>query len=79
MIKWFTADWCTPCQTMKKTLGEEIIDQLEVVDADHEPDEVSKYGIRSIPTFIKFNEEGEEVDRKNGSMSKADFLSWMDE
>lgn len=77
MIKFFTAEWCTACKTMKRTLGNEI-DTLTIVDADNEPDQVISYSIRSIPTFIKIV-DGEEVSRKVGSMSKETFLAWVNE
>lgn len=74
MIKFFTADWCSSCNALKANLSEGDLENVEMVDADKAPDEVVKYGIRSIPTVIVFDEEGEEVERVLGAMSRAKFL-----
>ena len=74
----FKAIWCGPCRIMEPIIEElkkEFGDKVEVVeiDVDKEPDEASKYGVMSIPTFIVLKDE-KEVGRKIGVSSKEDLL-----
>ena len=73
----FTADWCTSCQALKQNLGNEL-DSVEIANADAEPDMVIEANIRSIPTMIKYDDEGNEVSRQLGNMSKSSFIAWRD-
>lgn len=79
MIKYFSASWCTPCQNMKKQFVEEDWEGVEMIDADNQRDEVEKYHIRSIPTFVKLDESGEEIDRVVGTISRSQFLEFKGE
>ena len=68
----FWAQWCGPCKTMmpvleKYSAGDEAVEVVKV-NVDEDADLASKYGIRSIPTFILF-EDGEVVARQSGAMS----------
>lgn len=47
----FTASWCQPCKTLAKILEQEGID-IPVVDIDEQADLAKKYGIRSVPTIV---------------------------
>lgn len=78
MIKFFTARWCTVCTSFKENLQEGDMDNVEVIDAEQEPDLLIEYNIKSVPTFVKVV-DGEEIDRKNGSLTRTDFLSWANE
>ncbi len=74
----FKAVWCQPCRIMEPIIEElkkELGDKVEVVeiDVDAKPDEASKYGVMSIPTFIVLKDE-KEVGRKIGVTSKEDLL-----
>lgn len=66
----FYADWCAPCK-MVAPLVDEIahanVGRMIVakVDTDRAPAVAAKYGIRSIPTLIVFD-DGDEVARSVG-------------
>ncbi len=69
----FYATWCGPCKAMnpvlesvENELGENVIYKIDV---DKNRDLVEKYGIRSVPTFIFF-EDGKEIERKSGAITK---------
>ena len=47
----FTASWCQPCKMLAKILEQENID-IPVVDIDKQPELAKKYGIRSVPTIV---------------------------
>jgi thioredoxin-like negative regulator of GroEL len=70
------ADWCGPCQSMKKqkTL-EKFIDahddvKLRVIDIDDPAGEklADEYEVRAVPSII-FEYDGEELCRDEGAMS----------
>jgi thioredoxin 1 len=53
-------------ESVENELGTGVIYKIDV---DKNRDLVEKYGIRSVPTFIFF-ENGKEVERKTGSVTK---------
>lgn len=70
----FYADWCGPCVAMKPVLEElekELAGKVEIkkIDVDEHQEEVSKYGVMSIPTYLILK-DGKEVDRFVGVTSK---------
>jgi len=69
----FYATWCGPCKAMNPVLEsvetELGSDLIYKIDVDKNRDLVEKLGIRSVPTFIFF-ENGLEVERKTGSIAK---------
>ena len=76
-ILYFTAKWCQPCISMAPTIHKlkKTVD-IETIDVEQNVSLVTKYGIRSIPTFI-FLKEGFEVLRKSGSISEAEFKHYI--
>lgn len=74
----FWAPWCGPCRIMNPIIEElekELAGKVEVVkiNVDEKPQEASKYGVMSIPTYIVLKDE-KEVGRKIGVTSKEDLL-----
>jgi thioredoxin 1 len=69
----FYATWCGPCKAMNPVLesveNELGSDLIFKIDVDKNRDLVEKLGIRSVPTFILF-ENGEEKERKSGILPK---------
>lgn len=75
----YWATWCGPCKIMNPVITEiekELDGKVEVikVNVDENPEEASKYGVMSIPTYIILK-DGKEVGRKVGVTSKADLLA----
>jgi len=66
----FYADWCGPCRMVapfvdeiaQKNVGRMLVAK---VDTDRAPDVAMRYGIRSIPTLIVF-QNGAELERSVG-------------
>lgn len=78
----FYADWCGPCQVMAPIFEEvekELANQAEFakIDVDQNQKEAAQYGVLSIPTYILEN-DGKEVDRKIGAMSKHALKNWIE-
>lgn len=70
----FGADWCGPCRAVSDLiadLAEAHADSTRVthIDVDDNPQTPSNYGIKSIPTFMRFV-DGEVVDRVVGAVPR---------
>lgn len=76
MIKliYFTADWCSPCKTLKPIMQELFKENPHIIktiiDIDKNEYMGSLYKIKSIPTII-FEKNGTESIRVTGAMSKS--------
>ena len=70
----FTASWCEPCKALSKTIDR--IDTevpIQVIDIDKESELAQHFGIRSVPTLIKIDEDKKEVERLVGMQTQADL------
>jgi thioredoxin 1 len=70
----FSAAWCGPCK-MLTPIMEQVKAQgipVEKIDVDANPDMSTKFGIRSVPTVILVDNNGNEVKRSTG-VQTADF------
>jgi thioredoxin 1 len=67
----FHATWCNPCKAMTEIM-EEITFPYEVISVDIEEnmDLALKYGVRSVPTLVLVNENGETVTSNVGLLDK---------
>lgn len=78
----FSAVWCGPCKQMLpivKELSNEYDGQVDIykVDIEEEEDLTTKFGIRSVPTFLFINKNGQQ-QRVSGSMSKEKMKNYID-
>jgi thioredoxin 1 len=73
----FWAEWCGPCRMVGPVVeelagdfeGKAVIGKLNV---DFNPNVAARFGIRSIPTLLYFN-NGQLVDKQVGVAGKADL------
>jgi thioredoxin-like negative regulator of GroEL len=77
-VFYFTADWCGPCKKVRPIVQELIQDgySFQIIDADTESELVKNFEIRSIPTFILFNNQVE-VNRFSGAKTKQELESFI--
>lgn len=74
----FSATWCAPCQQMKKMLeGVDLGVEVEEIDIDESRDQLSDYGVRSIPTLV-YLRDGVEIGRINGMQTLNEIKDWID-
>ncbi len=78
----FWADWCAPCHRVSPILEELASDyagrvRIAKVNVDEEADLASRFGVRSMPTFL-FLRGGEVVDQVVGARSRAEFEAHLD-
>lgn len=78
MLVLYTADWCPPCQTLKRTVlrEPEVVDSLKqryvLVKVDlsdrHGPNAelAAHFDVTGIPTVILYSPAGHEIDRVTG-------------
>jgi thioredoxin 1 len=74
----FWAEWCAPCKMLDAIvdeIAEEYQGKLRVakIDADANPDVITRYGVMGMPTLILFK-DGEEVERLSGFKTKDKIM-----
>src|SRR5476651_1771686 len=76
----FWAEWCGPCKMIAPALEElavELGEKITVakINIDENPQVATKYGVRSIPTLMLFN-QGQVADTKVGAHPKSKIKEW---
>lgn len=82
-IKYFSADWCSPCKQQKPIINE-IEGELDDVtvsrhDVEDASEEANKFNVRSVPTLIVLNDDGNVVDQFTGLTQKDDLVAAIEE
>ena len=77
-LVYISSTWCGPCKTfspiMSKIASSGI--PVEKVDADSNSDVLTKYGVRSIPTVIKVDNNGNMLDKFVGVKSEQEVINF---
>ncbi len=80
-----TADWCPPCQALKRGALVDVrvaslLDARAIpvyVDVDEHPEEARQLGAASIPTTYVIR-NGEITAKVTGALSPDDYLGWLE-
>ena len=77
----FWAEWCGPCKMIAPALeeiSEEMNGQVKItkLNIDENQDMAMKYGVRSIPMLILFN-DGEPMATQIGAAPKGKLSDWI--
>lgn len=80
-IYYFTADWCSPCKRTRPIVEELRREQttamFQIIDVDDNSTLANTFSIKSIPTFILF-EDGIEKGRVVGTQTKEQLEEFID-
>ena len=76
-ILYFTASWCGPCKALAPRM-EKLSNQINYrkIDIDSNQDLSMKYGIRSVPSLVLVDENGNELNRIVGVQSDEIILNF---
>ena len=69
----YSASWCASCGTLKQTLNSIDTEDLEIEILDVDTlgmQALSKVGIKGIPSLILYDNQGNEIKRKSGALTK---------
>lgn len=80
-IKFFKQN-CLPCNSVSSMISSlDNIPEIKELDvySDEAKDYLTKFGIRSAPTILKLDDEGNEVDRITGMQTKQDLIEFFGE
>ena len=79
-VYYFTADWCQPCKRTRPIVEELNREQttagFQIIDVDDNTELVQNFNIRSVPTFILF-ENGIEKNRITGSQTREQLEAFI--
>lgn len=61
----FNSERCAPCKQLKDILEKDKPEGIEFIDLDNmnHIEEFKKYGVRTVPTLIEVDEDGNEIQR----------------
>jgi len=84
-VKKFSALWCGPCKTLGPIMDKVMPEYSDVIytkvdideDKDNGGEEITKYGVRSVPTVILLK-DGEVVDKFVGMKSESDIREFLE-
>lgn len=65
--------WCGPCKALTKAFAEAKIEHQDI-NVDESEELADKYHVKSVPTVIVLNNEGEELGRFVGLRTKEQLL-----
>ena len=69
----YSASWCASCGTLKQSLNSICTNDLEIQVIDIDTlgmQALSKVGIKGIPSLILYDNQGNEIKRKSGALTK---------
>ena len=69
----YSASWCASCGTLKQFLNSICTEDLEIEVLDVDTlgmQALSKVGIKGIPSLILYDNQGNELKRKTGALTK---------
>lgn len=78
----FWAPWCGPCKMMAPAFAQAAAQleprlRLTKLNTEQEQTIAARYGIRSIPTLIVF-QNGKEIARQSGALGSAEIVRWVE-
>ena len=77
-IVYFSAPHCEPCKVLGPVMDSLISEGMNVkkVNCDYDVSLVQRYSIKSIPTLVLTDLEGNEIGRRVGASSKQQITDF---
>ena len=79
-VSLYSAPWCGSCQTVKQSLNSICTNDLEIQVIDIDTlgmQALSKVGIKGIPSLILYDNQGNEIKRKTGALTKKQLEMFL--
>ena len=76
----YSASWCASCGTLKQVLNSIDTEDLEIEILDVDTlgmQALSKVGIKGIPSLILYDNQGNELKRKTGALTKEQLKLFL--
>lgn len=77
----FTADWCEPCQKLKRALTENPAalapHNVAMFDIAENEELADMYAVKTVPTILHFTTDGK-IRRHTGFKSLSQIQQWFD-
>tara|TARA_R110000803_G_scaffold35160_1_gene76244 strand:+ start:392 stop:643 length:252 start_codon:yes stop_codon:yes gene_type:complete len=75
---YISAGWCGPCRTLSPIMSKVAESGIPVqkMDADKDQETVMKYGVRSIPTVIKVDGNGNTISQFSGIKTLEEIINF---
>lgn len=84
IFAYFTAEWCAPCQDLKRTTwsDKKVESALQAyiplkLDVDANTTLAQRYNIEPIPAFLILDSQGNVTANHAGALGADDFLAWL--
>ena len=77
-IYFFSGKFCGPCRMTKSRLTEEFIKEnnIHIIDIEENTELAIKFKVMNVPTFVKVDNQDNEISRKLGAMSPQEILDF---
>lgn len=76
----FYAPWCAPCKGLTMVIAgaeDKIKLPIEEVNIDEDIDTALQYGVRSVPTLVIVDDQGNLVKKNVGVLNEAQLLDFL--
>jgi len=76
----FAMTGCAPCAGLTMVINgaaDKITMPIEEVNIDEDIDTAIKYGVRSVPTLVIVDDNGETIKKNVGTLNEAQLLDFL--
>jgi thiol:disulfide interchange protein len=84
LLLYFTADWCGPCQQMRRTTWADARVKAALdgyvpvkIDVDQFPDVAQQFDVLSIPRLVLLDRAGNAVASREGLVEPHAMIEWL--
>ena len=84
VLLYFTAEWCGPCQSMRRevfsssAVADAVAGVVPVrIDIDHNAALAGQFHVTAIPRFVLLDQDGQVIRSQEGALEADDFIRWV--